>query len=61
MTRAGSATARALIVDDERPARERLRKLLTRDSRWRSPAVVPAGTKRSMSCARRRGLARRCS
>jgi two-component system, LytTR family, response regulator len=33
MTRAGSATARALIVDDERPARERLRKLLTRDSR----------------------------
>jgi two-component system LytT family response regulator len=33
MTRAGPATARALIVDDERPARERLRKLLTRDSR----------------------------
>jgi two-component system LytT family response regulator len=33
MTRAGSATARALIVDDERPARERLRKLLARDSR----------------------------
>jgi two-component system LytT family response regulator len=33
MTGAGSATARALIVDDERPARERLRKLLTRDSR----------------------------
>ena len=33
MTRAGSTTARALIVDDERPARERLRKLLTRDSR----------------------------
>ena len=33
MIRAGSATARALIVDDERPARERLRKLLTRDGR----------------------------
>jgi two-component system LytT family response regulator len=33
MTSAGSATARALIVDDERPARERLRKLLARDSR----------------------------
>ena len=33
MIRARSATARALIVDDERPARERLRKLLTRDGR----------------------------
>ena len=33
MTRSGAATARALIVDDERPARERLRRLLTRDGR----------------------------
>lgn len=32
MTR-GGPTARALIVDDERPARERLRRLLTRDGR----------------------------
>ena len=33
MTRNGAAAARALIVDDERPARERLRRLLTRDGR----------------------------
>jgi len=33
MTRSPAATARALIVDDERPARERLRRLLTRDGR----------------------------
>ena len=33
MTRSAAAAARALIVDDERPARERLRRLLTRDGR----------------------------
>jgi two-component system LytT family response regulator len=33
MTRSAVPTARALIVDDERPARERLRRLLTRDGR----------------------------
>jgi two-component system LytT family response regulator len=33
MTRSAAPTARALIVDDERPARERLRRLLTRDGR----------------------------
>ena len=33
MTRSGPPAARALIVDDERPARERLRRLLTRDGR----------------------------
>ena len=33
MTRSSAPTARALIVDDERPARERLRRLLTRDGR----------------------------
>jgi len=33
MTRSGAAMARALIVDDERPARERVRRLLTRDGR----------------------------
>ena len=33
MTRAGETAARVLIVDDERPARERLRRLLARDSR----------------------------
>ena len=33
MIRSGAPTARALIVDDERPARERLRRLLTRDGR----------------------------
>jgi two-component system, LytTR family, response regulator len=33
MTRNAAPTARALIVDDERPARERLRRLLTRDGR----------------------------
>ena len=33
MTRSAAPPARALIVDDERPARERLRRLLTRDGR----------------------------
>ena len=33
MTGAGMRPARALIVDDEKPARERLRRLLTRDNR----------------------------
>ena len=33
MTGSGAAMARALIVDDERPARERVRRLLTRDGR----------------------------
>jgi len=33
MTTGATRTARALIVDDERPARERLRRLLARDSR----------------------------
>ena len=33
MNGAGMRPARALIVDDEKPARERLRRLLTRDNR----------------------------
>ena len=33
MNAAGMRPARALIVDDEKPARERLRRLLSRDNR----------------------------
>jgi two-component system LytT family response regulator len=44
MTRSGAPTARALIVDDERPARERLRRLLTRDGRVEIAGCAAGGT-----------------
>ena len=59
MTRAGSATARADRGRRTAGARAAAR-LLTRDSRVEIAGCC-AGGKRSMSCARRRGLARRCS
>jgi two-component system, LytTR family, response regulator len=44
MTRSGASAARALIVDDERPARERLRRLLTRDGRVEIAGCCAGGT-----------------
>jgi two-component system LytT family response regulator len=44
VTRNGAPTSRALIVDDERPARERLRRLLTRDNRVQIAGCCAGGT-----------------